>query len=58
MLSGGRCLIHELRYSRLNKKDEKTALYWLKRVDLIDDLLRVFGVFDERKNVLRPVVDL
>ena len=48
----------ELHYSRSTKKDEETTLCRLERVDLIDDLLRVFGVFDEREHVLRPAGDV
>ncbi len=48
----------ELHYSRLTDKDEKTTLCRLERVDIIDDLLRVLGVFDDREDVLRPAGDV
>lgn len=32
----------------------RVALGWFKRLNLIDDPLRILGVIDEREDVLRP----
>ena len=46
--------VSELHHSRILKEKIQTGLGRLERLDLIDNLLRILGVFDEREDVLRP----